>query len=95
MISSFPSVEVLQSPASGASSPTCGPAGDSSACIKTLDTGVLPHGHHFMFRRCMYCRTIFGTKPCGAASHEQTTDGVCTICAAFYYTSLLGTEFTL
>jgi hypothetical protein len=53
-----------------------------------------PTAEFYLFRKCMFCQTVFGTKPCVERYHEQTSHGVCTICAAFQHTIILEMEAT-
>ncbi len=41
---------------------------------------------YFLYRKCMYCGTVFGTTPCEKHLHEKISHGICPsceICAAF------------
>ena len=64
-----------------------GPSSSRQPLAHFITTNDINTGHgFFMYRKCMYCQTVFGTKPCTEAMHEETSHGICTIFAAFYLT---------
>jgi len=35
----------------------------------------------FLYRKCMYCGTVFGTTPCVEPMHQKFSYGICPKCA--------------
>jgi hypothetical protein len=51
------------------------------ACKPAAEPGVKHDIGYFLYLKCMYCGTVYGTAPCAEDMHGKFSRGICLNCA--------------